>query len=161
MQAILLIIQLLIMNRFKNLLPVAVLALAVVTAFAFKPIENKKFLDINCTWFEYTGDPAPPNGTQPFDPANYATTSLTETQIHALCAVDEILCYICVPASEIYTSGDNVGKPKVDQVDDPGTVGTDESSEINRLLNTALASPAGTSFSNGGNDWYVDFKADE
>lgn len=94
------------MKSVKFAFAALVLAGGIVAAFAFavpakKTVPNK--------WFEFTGDPTDVNAVKL--PANYSPLQSAPSDVDP----DQVLYAIQVDqATEIYTSGSNIGLPKVD-----------------------------------------------
>lgn len=85
----------------NRILAFATLFAAVTVAFAFKP-EAKKVVGVQ---FELL------NTATPFAPAAYQANTLDPVLD---CPSQQKVCVIDVSASDVYTSGANIGKPKVD-----------------------------------------------
>lgn len=132
--------------KLKRLVPALALFAAVLSAFAFRSVEHKRFFAINCTYYDFLGG-------DPFDPNNYQLAN-PQPSIFPYCAdPDNQLCAVCVKAVDIYESGDWAGLPKVN----------DENSNIHDQLEAALAAdPLADIFitSNAGADleFAIEFK---
>lgn len=106
------------MKRLKMFLPAAMLLLA-IAASSF--VTKQKLDPVHCDfYFVFTGSP----GGDEFNPVFY---SLIDTNVDVdtdECPQSEILCRLCLSASDVYPNG----TPKVDQFtgdgdSDPSTLG--------------------------------------
>jgi hypothetical protein len=135
-------IKFLFMKHLKIGMSAVVLLLAVITSFAFRPIEKK--FDTLCTWFVFTGSPG-----EEHNPTKYR-----EVSIDPGCPDPEvILCAICVEPSEIYGTGTpNAGLPKVDV----------PSTNIYQAINSALGAGNNISHFDGSGNliWAVELQPD-
>ncbi|RPD39325.1 hypothetical protein EG028_19555 [Chitinophaga barathri] len=95
-----------------------ILCVAIIAAFAFKA----KPINVVGTLFELN---------DPSDPYNPAAYSIATKDPITECLNSTAVCVIDVPLSDIYTTGPNAGKPKVD-------IATGAAGELSDDITTAL-----------------------
>jgi len=109
----------------KSILGFAALLVAFVLAYAFKPAPAP----LTTAQFELISATA-----DPFDPASYQVSTVTPNS--TLCPAQSKVCVLIVPTADLYTSGANNGKPKVDEFG-TGKLGED----LNDVLSISGSNP--------------------